>query len=95
MTVVAADYDNDGFPDIVVVALDGETFPLYRNTGKGSFVEVTRESNLTKLTLPMAGYSPTIADFDNDGWKDLFVSGSHVNDTVEAFETLRDRGLIQ
>jgi hypothetical protein len=72
------DLDNDGYPDIFLVALDGETFPLYRNTGKGSFVEVTRESNITKLTLPMAGYSPTIADFDNDGWKDIFVSRGHV-----------------
>jgi enediyne biosynthesis protein E4 len=72
------DLDNDGYPDIFVVALDGETFPLYRNTGKGSFVEVTRESNMTRLTLPMAGYSPTIADFDNDGWKDIFVSRGHV-----------------
>jgi len=72
------DLDNDGYPDIFVVALDGETFPLYRNTGTGSFVEVTRESNMTKLTLPMAGYSPTIADFDNDGWKDIFVSRGHV-----------------
>jgi hypothetical protein len=72
------DLDNDGYPDIIVVALDGETFPLYRNTGKGSFLEVTRESNMTKLSLPMAGYSPTIADFDNDGWKDIFVSRGHV-----------------
>jgi hypothetical protein len=33
---------------------------------------------MTKLSLPMAGYSPTIADFDNDGWKDIFVSRGHV-----------------
>jgi len=78
MGVDFRDLDNDGYPDIVIVALDGETFPLYRNTGKGSFTEVTRESNLTKLTLPMAGYSPTIADFDNDGWKDIFVTRGHV-----------------
>ena len=78
MGVDFRDLDNDGYPDISIVALDGETFPLYRNTGKGSFVEVTRESNMTKLSLPMAGYSPTIADFDNDGWKDIFVSRGHV-----------------
>lgn len=72
------DLDNDGYPDIIIVALDGETFPLYRNTGKGSFVEVTRESGMTRLSLPMAGYSPNIADFDNDGWKDIFVSRGHV-----------------
>jgi enediyne biosynthesis protein E4 len=72
------DLDNDGYPDIFLVALDGETFPLYRNTGKGSFVEVTRESGMTRLSLPMSGYSPNIADFDNDGWKDIFVSRGHV-----------------
>ena len=78
MGVDFRDLDNDGYPDIVIVALDGETFPIYRNTGKGSFTEVTRESGMTKLSLPMAGYSPTIADFDNDGWKDIFVSRGHV-----------------
>jgi hypothetical protein len=84
MGVDFRDIDNDGYPDIFLVALDGETFPLYRNTGKGSFVEVTRESGLTKLTLPMAGYSPNIADFDNDGWKDIFVSRGHVQSLLSA-----------
>ena len=78
MGVDFRDLDNDSYPDIIIVALDGETFPLYKNTGKGSFVEVTRESGMTTLSLPMAGYSPTIADFDNDGWKDIFVSRGHV-----------------
>jgi enediyne biosynthesis protein E4 len=78
MGVDFRDLDNDGRPDIVIVALDGETFPVYRNAGDGSFTEVTRESGMTKLTLPMSGYSPTIADFDNDGWKDIFVSRGHV-----------------
>jgi hypothetical protein len=78
MGVDFRDLDNDGYPDIFLVALDGETFPLYRNTGKGSFVEVTRESGMTRLSLPMSAYSPTIADFDNDGWKDIFVSRGHV-----------------
>jgi hypothetical protein len=78
MGVDFRDLDNDGYPDIVIVALDGETFPIYKNTGKGSFAEVTRESGMTKLSLPMSGYSPTIADFDNDGWKDIFVSRGHV-----------------
>ena len=78
MGVDFRDLDNDGYPDIVILALDGETFPLYKNTGKGSFAEVTRESGMTKLSLPMSGYSPNIADFDNDGLKDVFVSRGHV-----------------
>jgi len=78
MGVDFRDLDNDGYPDIVIVALDGETFPIYHNNGKGGFTEVTRESGMTRMSLPMAGYSPNIADFDNDGWKDIFVSRGHV-----------------
>jgi len=84
MGVDFRDLDNDGYPDIVLVALNGETFPIYRNNGNGTFTEVTRESGMTKMSLPMAGYSPTIADFDNDGWKDIFVSRGHVQSLLAA-----------
>jgi hypothetical protein len=72
------DIDNDGYPDIVFVALDDETFPIFRNTGKGDFADITRSSGMGVLSLPMAGYSPTVCDFDNDGWKDIFVTRGHV-----------------
>ncbi len=84
MGVDFKDLDNDGYPDIVIIALDNETFPIYRNTGKGGFVEVTQESGMTAASLPMAGYSPNIADFDNDGWKDIFVSRGHVQSLLSA-----------
>ncbi|HLJ46908.1 MAG TPA: CRTAC1 family protein [Bryobacteraceae bacterium] len=72
------DLDNDGYPDIAFVALDGETFPLFRNTGKGEFKDITQSSGMSRMSAPMAGYSPTIVDFDNDGWKDIFVTRGHV-----------------
>ena len=78
MGVDARDLDNDGLPDIVFVALDNETFPLFRNLGKGVFADITQKSGMGRLSVPMAGYSPTIADLDNDGWKDIFVSRGHV-----------------
>jgi enediyne biosynthesis protein E4 len=84
MGVDFRDLDNDGYPDIVVIALDNETFPIYRNTGKGTFVEATQQSGMTLQSLPMAGYSPDIADFDNDGWKDIFVSRGHVQSLLSA-----------
>jgi hypothetical protein len=78
MGVDFRDIDNDGYPDLVLVALDKETFPIFRNLGKGAFSDVTQASGMTRLSTPMAGYSPILADFDNDGWKDLFVTRGHV-----------------
>jgi hypothetical protein len=78
MGVDFRDIDNDGYPDIVFVALDNETFPVFRNTGKGDFTDITGRSGMGALSLPMAGYSPTICDFDNDGWKDIFITRGHV-----------------
>jgi len=37
------DFNNDGYPDIALVALNNQTFPLFQNTGKGDFHEVTTE----------------------------------------------------
>jgi enediyne biosynthesis protein E4 len=75
------DFDNDGYPDIAYVALNRQTFPLFRNTGKGDFTEVTASTNMTSESLSMSGFGPALYDFDNDGWKDLFVSRGHVSAT--------------
>jgi enediyne biosynthesis protein E4 len=72
------DYNNDGYPDIIFVALPNQTFPIFQNTGKGDFKEVTSPSGMRNLSRPMSGFGAGLYDFDNDGWKDLFVSRGHV-----------------
>ncbi len=72
------DFNNDGYPDIAYVALNNQTFPLLENTGKGEFREVTTPSGLREASMKMAGYGAAFYDFDNDGWKDLFVTRGHV-----------------
>ncbi|MGH9586547.1 MAG: CRTAC1 family protein [Acidobacteriaceae bacterium] len=72
------DFNNDGWADISYVALNNQTFPLYENTGKGDFTEVTTPSGMRDASMKMAGYGAGLYDFDNDGWKDLFVSRGHV-----------------
>ncbi|HXW08071.1 MAG TPA: CRTAC1 family protein [Vicinamibacterales bacterium] len=86
MGVEFRDYDNDGRPDLHVTALAGETFPLFRNDGGGSFSDRTAASGLARATLTRSGWGNLLADLDNDGWKDLFTANSHVNDRVDAFE---------
>jgi dUTPase len=81
------DLDNDGKPDIWHTATELETFPLFQNRGGGIFVEMTGRSGLAKATLVMSGWSNGVADFDNDGWKDLFVARSNVLDNIAEFST--------
>jgi hypothetical protein len=83
------DYNNDGLPDIAVTALAGETFPLFRNLGKGAFTDAGYSSKLGLLTIHHSGWGIGLFDFNNDGWKDLFTANSHVNDLVEQFEAAR------
>lgn len=80
------DYDNDGWPDIVVTALTGETFPLFHNEKDGSFRDATYGSKLAQLTTRRSGWGAIFGDFDNDGWKDLFTSNAHVDDLIERSE---------
>jgi hypothetical protein len=72
------DFNNDGYPDIVFVALNNQTFPFFDNNRKGAFKEITTESGVRDPSRQMSGFGAALYDFDNDGWKDLFVSRGHV-----------------
>jgi hypothetical protein len=72
------DIDNDGFPDIAFAAVANQTFPLFRNQGGKDFLEVTGAGGMRVASLLHSGFGLGIYDFDNDGWKDIFVSGGHV-----------------
>jgi enediyne biosynthesis protein E4 len=82
MGVDFADYDNDGWPDIFINALANQRYALFRNT-KGSFQYVSGSSGLAAATRKHSGWGAKFIDYDNDGWKDLFVGQGHVMDNVQ------------
>ncbi len=69
MGVAAADFNNDGFPDIFISCVGQSR--LFHNTGKGTFLDVTKTSGL----LGKHGFSTSALwfDYDRDGLLDLFV----------------------
>ena len=83
MGVDCADYDNDGWPDVVITTLSNETYPLFRNNGDLSFTWATNSSAVGQITLLYSGWGTHFIDADNDGLRDIFVAQSHVLDTVE------------
>lgn len=82
------DVNNDGLPDIWHTAVERETFPLYIERGKGNFVAMTASSGLGP-TANMSGWGNGIFDFDNDGWKDLFVARANVMDNISELDPTR------
>ena len=49
------DIDNDGMPDIFLTAMYGDSFPLYRNPGKGQFEDATETTGIAAMTTPFHG----------------------------------------
>ena len=70
MGAVVGDYNNDGWPDLLVTCLGGVV--LYRNNGDGTFTDVTKASGLGGDSGWATGAA--FGDYDSDGWADLFVS---------------------
>jgi len=82
MGVAFEDYDNDGWPDIFIDALSGQKYALYRNR-KGLFDYVSGPTGVGGMTVRNSGWGVDFVDYDNDGWKDIFVAQGHVLDTIE------------
>ena len=80
-----ADFDDDGWPDIVLTDLARDVFNLFVNQRKGFFVDRSFPSGLAAASMAHSGWSTKLVDVDGDGGRDIFVAGSHVVDNVALY----------
>jgi len=83
MGVDFSDYDNDGWPDIVVTNLANQRYALYHNNGDGTFNYSSPAAGISRITMTHSGWGVRFFDFDNDGRKDLLIAQGHDLDTIE------------
>jgi|RhiMethySRZTD1v2_1073278.scaffolds.fasta_scaffold216339_2 enediyne biosynthesis protein E4 len=86
MGIAVGDYDNDGKLDLSVSNFSEEANALFHNRGSGMFSDQASTAGIATLTLPRLGWGTFFADFDNDGWKDLFVANGHVYPQVDSVD---------
>lgn len=80
MGIGFGDYDRNGWPDLYLTHFTDDSNTLYQNLGDSGFVDVTRELGLHLPTLPYLAFGTVMADFDSNGWQDLFVANGHIDD---------------
>jgi enediyne biosynthesis protein E4 len=77
MGVAVGDYDNDGWLDLLVTNFSEDYSTLYHNSG-ARFEDVTYEAGLGTASYNQLKWGTGFVDFDNDGWKELFVANGHI-----------------
>jgi hypothetical protein len=83
MGVDFADYNNDGWPDLIITDLANQRYALYQNNQDSTFTYSSFTSGVARATMPHSGWGVRFLDYDNDGWKDLLIAQGHDLDTVE------------
>ncbi len=77
MGVDFGDYDNDGWLDIVKTNFSSDYINLYHNDRNGQFTDRCRQSGIGPASFPFVKWGTRFIDYDNDGWKDIFVATGH------------------
>lgn len=82
MGAAAGDYDRDGWLDIVRTNFSDQITTLYKNNGDGTFHDASLQAGLGVNTR-YVGFGVGFIDYDNDGWKDIFIVNGHVYSQLE------------
>ncbi len=83
MGIAVGDYLNNGRLDLYNTVFSDDYNPLYRNEGEATFTDVGYPAGIAEVTIPFLGWGTGFLDYDNDGWRDLFVANGHVYPGVD------------
>jgi hypothetical protein len=83
MGIALGDYENKGRLDILNTTFSDDYKVLYRNEGDLSFTDISRDVGLAVTTIPFLSWGDGFIDYDNDGWKDIFIASGHVYPEVD------------
>lgn len=83
MGIAIGDYRNNGRLDILNTDFSDDYKVLYRNEGGLNFTDVSYEAGIAKETIPFLSWGDGFIDYDNDGWKDIFIASGHVYPQVD------------
>ena len=86
MGVELGDYDNDGWLDLCVTAYQDQWGPFFRNLGDGFFEDVTVQTGAGAGTVSSVTWASALTDFDQDGFRDLFIACGHLQPNIESYD---------
>jgi enediyne biosynthesis protein E4 len=81
------DYDNDGWPDLLKGNFSDDTKNLYHNNGDGTFTDLTYGAGLGDVGWLFTTFGAKFLDYDNDGWKDIFLANGQVFPQIDRYQT--------
>ncbi len=83
MGLAVGDYKNNGLVDLYTGTFSDDYKPLFENVGNGNFQEIAPQMGMAEPTYPFLTWAAEFIDYDNDGWKDIFLANGHVYPQVD------------
>jgi hypothetical protein len=86
MGISVGDYQNNGWLDIVATDFSDDYKVLFHNDGDANFTDISYHAGIAQEGIPFLGWAVGFMDYDNDGWKDIFMVNGHVYPQVDKYD---------